>query len=145
MSTLEQFPEQLTGSLTHPPLVSVMVASASAGAVGGMATGLGVALYRGITLARRPGSPERSELVTDGLTEVGAGALIGAVAATAAAFTGAGLAALLGRSILSVALPGVLGALAAAAIREPAVRASNRMAKGVVPPGRRLSAVPVQK
>jgi hypothetical protein len=83
--------------------------------------------------------------VTDGLTEVGAGALIGAVAATAAAFTGAGLAALLGRSILSVALPGVLGALAAAAIREPAVRASNRMAKGVVPPGRRLSAVPVQK
>jgi hypothetical protein len=132
MSVVEKFPTQIADALAKPSLFGLVAGAAAAGALGGVVAGVGVLLYRGIMVARSPNRPEGAELAADSLAEVATDAVVGAGTAALAALSGAGLAALFGRNVLSLALPGVVGALAAAAAREPAFRVSRRVADDVV-------------
>jgi hypothetical protein len=114
-----------------PSSPALIFGAARLGAITGAVTGLGVALAEGFRIVRRSDA-SRAEVAAYGLTEVGTGAMLGVIGSLAAAATGAGVAAVLGRSAVSMVASTLAGTLAATASREPAYRTSRRVADRIV-------------
>ena len=106
--------------------LAAVAVHARAGALVGAAAGLGVAAVVGVQAARGKRPADSPGGSTEALTEIGSGAILGAVGAVAAGLTGAGVAALVGRG-----LPTVMSTAAAAAVHEPVRRLSRRAAENV--------------
>jgi hypothetical protein len=124
---MNELTKQTTGLLgASGSAAGLMIGAARAGAVGGAITGLGITLVTGIASRANP-ERRKGDLVREGFAEVGTGAMLGAVGGLTAAVTGVGVAALLGRSLLTLVLPTLIGTMAAAAVRDPAYRASRRL------------------
>ncbi|MGD2075150.1 MAG: hypothetical protein PVG38_09580 [Gammaproteobacteria bacterium] len=129
---MNKLTKQTTGLLgPSGSAARVMIGAARAGAVGGAIMALGVTLVTGIAARKNP-ERSRDDLVREGFAEVGTSAMLGAVGGLSAAVTGVGVAAVLGRSVLTLVLPTLVGTMVAAAVREPAHRASRRFTDQVV-------------
>jgi hypothetical protein len=115
-----------------PKTVDLLVSAAKVGAIAGAAAGAGVALVGGVAAASGRSGDDSYTVLGSSLSQIGNGAIVGALAASA---TGIGVAALVGRGLLTVAAPALVGTVAAAAVQNPVSRftrdAADKLAEGL--------------
>jgi hypothetical protein len=127
--------EAVRFAIGSPTTVELLASSAKIGALTGAAAGAGVVLVGGVAAARRKSDQDGFTLLGRSLSQIGHGAILGAIGALAASATGIGVAALVGRGLLTVAAPALVGTFAAAAAQGPVSRftrdVSDKLADGL--------------
>jgi hypothetical protein len=118
-----------------PKAVDLLVSAAKIGALTGAAAGAGVAVVGGVAAARGRSGDDGYAVLGQSLSQIGNGAILGAIGALAASATGIGVAALVGRGLLTLAAPALVGTVAAAAVQAPVSRftrdAADKLAAGL--------------
>lgn len=74
-------------------------------AIAGAAAGVAVGVIDGIISVRQSRVRDRYDVVTEGLTHIGTGAILGVMAASVTALAGVSITAIAGRGILAIAVP----------------------------------------
>jgi carbon monoxide dehydrogenase subunit G len=90
---------------------SLIKETARTQAIAGAAAGAALGILRGIVSVRSNRMRDGYDVMTEGLAEIGTGAVLGAMSAVAATATGVTVAAVTGRTVLTVAAPLVASAL----------------------------------
>ena len=95
---------------------------AKTNAIAGASAGVAIGVIHSIISVRRSPPRDRYEVVAEGLTSVGTGAVLGALAATVTALAGVSVAAIAGRGALSIAVPMVATTVATHSAEKPVER-----------------------
>lgn len=115
--------------------VKLLAASGTMGALTGAAAGAGVALAAGVAGDHREGNRDGYTIIGETLSQVSNGAFLGVIGAVAAAAAGLGVAALVGRGLLALAAPALVGTAAAVSVQGPVSRftrdAGDRVAQNL--------------
>jgi hypothetical protein len=92
-------------ALNQKGSLSLILETAKTQALAGAAAGAALGVLRSFVTVHRENLHDGYDVLSEGLTELGTGALLGAVSALAASATGATVAAIAGRGIWTVAAP----------------------------------------
>lgn len=109
-----------------------LVQTAKTHAVAGASAGVAVGIVHGVIAVRNSQLRDRYDVMAEGLTHVGTGAVLGALAATVTAFAGVSVAAVAGRGILAIAVPLVASTVATGSAHEPIERFVRGWSKDMV-------------
>lgn len=114
-----------TNSLRH------FTETAKTHAIAGAAAGVAVGVIHGIISVRHSQLRDRYDVAAEGLTQVGTGAVLGALAATVTALAGVSIGAVAGRGILSIAVPLVASTVVTNSVHKPVERAVRSWSEDV--------------
>ncbi len=95
---------------------------AKTNAIAGASAGVAMGVIQGMVSVRQSRLQDRYDVAAEGLTYVGTGAILGALAATVTALAGVSVAAIAGRGILSIAVPLVASTVATGSAHKPTER-----------------------
>ena len=123
-------------SLGH--LAQIAKTNAIAGAVAGVALGV----VQGIISVRHSRLQDRHDVMVEGLTYVGTGAVLGVLSATTTALAGVAVAAIAGRGVLEIAVPLVASTVATSTAHKPVENLVRSWSDGAVNGLKRTSEVP---
>jgi cobalamin biosynthesis protein CobD/CbiB len=108
---------------------------AKTNAIAGASAGVAIGVIHSIVSVRQSPPRDRYGVVAQGLTSVGTGAVLGALAATVTALAGVSVAAIAGRGALAIAVPMVATTVATNSAHKPVERLvrswSEDVAKGL--------------
>ena len=104
------------------PSFQQLAQTARTQAVVGAAAGVTLGAIRGFVLVRRKGARDAFQVATEGITQVGTGAVLGVLGGLAASVTGVSVTAAAGRGILAIAAPVVASAMITSNAHDPVAR-----------------------
>jgi hypothetical protein len=110
----------------------ILTQTARTQAFAGAAAGVTVGFVRGIVSVRVNQLQGGRDVLTEGLTQTGAGAILGVLGALAASAAGVTATAIAGRGVLSIAMPMVASAVVTGSAHEEVVRAVRPWSEGFV-------------
>lgn len=105
---------------------------AKTNAIAGTAAGVAVGVIDSIISVRQSPPQDRYDVLVQGLTSVGTGAVLGALAATVTALAGVSVAAIAGRGALAIAVPMVATTVATDSAHKPVERLVRSWSEDVV-------------
>jgi cobalamin biosynthesis protein CobD/CbiB len=105
---------------------------AKTNAIAGTAAGVAVGVIDSIISVRQSPPRDRYDVLVQGLTSVGTGAVLGALAATVTALAGVSVAAIAGRGALAIAVPMVATTVATDSAHKPVERLVRSWSEDVV-------------
>jgi len=101
-------------------------------AIAGAAAGVALGVVHGIISVRHSRLRDRYDVMAEGLTHVGTGAVLGALAATTTALAGVSVAAIGGRGVVAIAVPLVASTVATGSAHKPVERLVRSWSEDVV-------------
>ena len=109
-----------------------LVEIAKTNAIAGASAGVAMGVIHSVISARQSPPRDRYDVVAEGLTSVGTGAVLGALAATVTALAGVSVAAIAGRGTLAIAVPMVATTVATNSAHKPVERLVRSWSEDVV-------------
>ena len=105
---------------------------AKTNAIAGASAGVALGVIHSIVSVRKGPPRDRYDVVAQGLTSVGTGAALGALAATVTALAGVSVAAIAGRGALAIAVPMIATTVATNSAHKPVKRLVRSWSEDVV-------------